>query len=303
MSIVVTTPTGHVGRRVVERLLEARTDVTLLARDAARLPAGARERARVVEGSLEDPAAVREATRGARSLFLVIPPHLTTDDWRAFQLGVGRIAAAAAADNGVARVVFLSSAGAQRDDLFAVSRLGEVERLLAAAIPNVTALRAGFFLENFLAAAPTIATDGAVYMPLPPERRLPMVATRDVGDVAADLLLDDAWRGHVVRGVHGAADVSPSEAAQAFATALGRPVRYVPVPEAAVRDALLAAGASFHVADEYPRLLHRLGTLDYVAEPRTPTTTTPTSVAAWAREVLAPAVAALAPERAPATAG
>jgi len=39
MSIVVTTPTGHVGRRVVERLLEARADVTLLARDATRLPA------------------------------------------------------------------------------------------------------------------------------------------------------------------------------------------------------------------------------------------------------------------------
>jgi uncharacterized protein YbjT (DUF2867 family) len=292
MSIVVTTPTGHVGRRVVERLLAARADVTLFARDAARLPAA---RARVVEGSLEDPAAVRAATRGARALFLVIPPNLRTDDWRAFQLEVGRAAAAAVAANGVERVVFLSSAGAQRDDLFAVSRLGEVERLLAEAAPDVVALRAGFFMENFLSAVPTIAADGAVYMTLPPDRRLPMVATRDIGDVAAGLLLDDAWHGPVVRGVHGLASVSPAEATQAFTAALGRPVRYVQVPDAALRDALLAAGASAHVAEEYPRLMRGIAMPDYVAEPRTAETTTPTSVAEWAREVLAPAVAAAVP--------
>ncbi len=295
MSIVVTTPTGHVGSRVVERLLAAGADLTLVARDAGRLSTAARARARVVEGTLEEPATLRAATRGADALFLVIPPHFTTADWRAFQLGVGRTAADAVAANGVGRVVFLSSAGAQRDDLYAVSRLGEVEQLLAGVAPNVVALRAGYFLENFLTSVPTLAADGpdgaAVYMTLPPERRHPMVAARDIGDVAATLLLDGTWRGHHVRGVHGAADTSPEEAVRAFAAALGRSVRYVQVPDASMRDALLGLGASAHVAEEYPKLMRGLARLDYAAEPRTAATTTPTTVDAWAREVLAPAVA------------
>jgi len=249
-----------------------------------------REQARVVEGSLEDAAALREATRGARALFLVVPPHLTTGDWAAYQRAVAHHAAEAVAANGVRRVVLLSSAGAQRDDMYAVSRVGEVERMLAAAAPGVVALRAGFFLENFLAAVPTIVGDGAVYMTLPPDRAMPLVATRDIGDVAADLLLDDGWHGHHVRGVHGAADVSVADAVRTFGAVLGRSLRYVEVPDAAMRDVLLGAGASAHVADEYPRLMRAIATLDYVAEPRTAHTTTPTTVAEWARTVLAPAV-------------
>lgn len=297
MSILVTTPTGNVGRRVVERLLEAGAPITVLARDPARLDPAVRERARVVAGDLTDPAALAESARGARALFLAIPPFPASADWAADQRRVGEAAAAAIRTQGLERVVFLSSAGAQRDDLYAVSRLGEIERMLAAAAPHVAALRAGFFLENFLSAVPTIAADGTVYMSLPPDRPLAMVATRDVGDVAAALLLDDAWRGHQVRGVHGAADRTPAQVAAAFGRVLGRDVRYVRVPAEAMRQALLGAGMSAHVADEYPRLMDGLGALDFQAEPRTATSTTPTTVEAWAEAVLAPAVAGFAAAR------
>jgi uncharacterized protein YbjT (DUF2867 family) len=291
MSIVVTTPTGHVGSRVVERLLAAGAPTTVLARDPGKLPAAVREQAAVHQGDLADAGALRAATRGARALFLVVPPHMTTHDWAAFQLDVGRAAADAVRANGVERVVFLSSAGAQRDDMYAVTRLGAVERLLGEAAPHVLALRAAFFYENFLAAVPTMAGDGAVYLSLPPERRIAMVAARDIGDVAAEALLGGGWSGTAVRGVHGAADLSVVEATAAIAEATGRAVRYVQVPPAAATQALLAMGASAHVADEYPKLFEAIGRLDYQAEPRTAETTTPTTFAQWAREVFAPAVA------------
>lgn len=292
MAIVVTGATGQIGGRVVERLLGAGAATSVLARDPARLPPAVREGATVHQGDLTDPEALLAATQGARALFLVVPPTLTTDDWAAFQLGIGRAAADAVRANGVERVVLVSSAGAQRDDMYAVSRLGEVERLLADAAPHVLALRAGFFFENFLAAVPTIAGDGATYLTLPPERRIAMVATRDVGDVAAEALLRGDWTGYRIRGVHGPTDLSPAEATAAFADALGRPVRYVQVPAEGARQALLAMGASAHVADEYPRLFDAIGRLDYQAEPRTAESTTPTTIAQWAREVLAPAVRA-----------
>jgi uncharacterized protein YbjT (DUF2867 family) len=297
MSILVTTPTGNVGRQVAQRLLESGTPFTVLARDPARLDPAVRERSRVVVGDLTDPDAVTDALRGNHALFLAVPPFPASADWAADQRRVGAVVAGAMRANAVGRVVLLSSAGAQRDDLYAVSRLGEIERTLAAAAPHVASLRAGFFLENFLAAVPTIAADGAVYMTLPPDRRLAMVATRDIGDVAARLLLDREWQGHQVHGVHGAADHSPAEVAAALARVLGRDVRYVQIPAEAMRQALLGAGMSAHVADEYPRLMDGLGQVDYQAEPRTPATTTPTSVEAWARAVLAPAVAGFAAAR------
>lgn len=290
MSITVTTPTGQIGARVVERLLEAGADVTVLVRDAARLAPAVRDRVRVVEGDLADAAALREATRGARVLFLLVPPIFRTDDWAGWQRAIGRNAAEAVRANGVGRVVLLSSAGAQRDDMFAVSRLGEIEQQLFAAAPDVTTLRAGFFLENFLSAAGSIAAEGNIYMTLPPDRPQAMVATRDIGDVAARVLLDRSWSGHVVRGVHGAADVTPAEVAATFSEVLGRPVRYVRVPDEGMQGALLGMGASPHVAEEYPKLMDAIGRLDYRAEPRTAETTTATTVAQWAREVLVPAV-------------
>lgn len=290
MRIAVTTPTGNIGSRVVQKLLDAGTDVTLLARDPSKLPEDVRARATVRQGSLEDAAFVREATAGADVLFLLIPPHFTTTDWAGFQLGIGRAAADAVRANGIQRVVFLSSGGAHRDDLLAVSRLGQVERLLQDAAPNVVSLRAGFFFENFLSAVPTIADHGAIYMSLRPDTPLAMVATRDIGDAAARWLLDAGWTGHHVRGVQGPADVSPAEAADAIGRAIGRDVRYVQVSREDARQALLGFGASEHVADEYSRLFTGLDVHAADREPRTAETTTPTTIEAWARETVLPLI-------------
>lgn len=290
MRIAVTTPTGHIGSRVVQRLREAGADFVVLARDPSRLPEEVRPHAR--QGSLEDAAFVREATADADVLFLLVPPHFTTTDWAAFQRGIGRAAAEAVRANGIRRVVLLSSSGAHRDDMFAVSRLGEIERLLEGAAPDVVSLRPGFFFENFLSAVPTLAGQGTIYMNNAPETRMAMIATRDIGDEAARWLLDASWSGHHVRPLHGPADLTFAEAAAAIGAGLGREVRYVQVPPEAVRQALLSVGASEHVAEEYTRLFVALDANAADREPRTPETTTPTTLEAWAREVLAPAVGA-----------
>lgn len=65
MKIVVTTPTGQVGSRVVRLLLQAGVRPTLLLRDPARLDAPTRERVDVCRGDQGDADAVVRATRGA----------------------------------------------------------------------------------------------------------------------------------------------------------------------------------------------------------------------------------------------
>lgn len=75
--IVITTPTGQIGRQVLDRLLDApdgTPPIRVIARDPARLSERARERVDVVRGSHADPAVLKEACAGADRLFWLVPP-------------------------------------------------------------------------------------------------------------------------------------------------------------------------------------------------------------------------------------
>jgi uncharacterized protein YbjT (DUF2867 family) len=291
MKIVVTTPTGQIGSRVVERLLESGNEVVVLARDPGRLPDAVRARAGVRQGTLEDADFVAEATAGADALFLLVPPSYAAEDWGAWQLSVGRAAADAVRGNGVRRVVFLSSAGAHRDDLSPISRLGDIERLLKAAAPDVAALRAGFFMENLLQSVPTIQAQGAIFQAIAPDVPVPFVATRDLGDEAARWLADPSWSGHVTHLVLGPEELTMPAAADAVAAAAGRTVAFVPVPPEAVRDALLGMGSSPSVAEGYAQMMRGLDASRFELEPREGIIRGRTTLAEWSRAALAPALA------------
>jgi uncharacterized protein YbjT (DUF2867 family) len=290
MSILVTTPTGQVGSRVARRLLDAGADVRVLVRDPARLPDDVRARADVRTGDLGDAASLRAALEGASQLFLVIPPHYAAEDFAAWQRAVARGAADAVRGAGVRRVVLLSSGGAHRDDLGPISRLGEAEALLNAAAPGVAALRAGFFFENFLSAVPAIRAFGSVFLRPAADARLPMVATADIGDAAAARLLDPAWSGHHVQGVHGPAHLTLAEATAALAAGIGRPLAYVQATDEQTRDALVQHGATPAAAADLAAMYARLGEVGMDGEPRSAETTTPTRLEDWARTRLRPLV-------------
>lgn len=296
-TILVTTPTGHIGARVVDQLLADGTHtVRVLARDPARLAPAVRERADVRVGALDDGSALGDALAGVDTFFLLIPPPAPdVPDFRAWQYGIGERAARALADAGAPRTVFLSSSGAHRADVGPVSTLGEVERRLAAVAPDLTVLRPGYFFENTLNALGTIASQGAIYGPYDPDLAFPQIATRDIGDAAARRLLDAGWRGQSTAALHGPRDLSMRELAARAAEAVGRPVRYVQVPVDAVAAAMREAGAGASFVAEYAKMMSGFAASRFEhPEPRTAATTTPTEFAAWAREVLAPAVAGAA---------
>src|SRR5258705_20877 len=94
----------------------------------------------------------------------------------------------------------------------------------------VTFLRPGWFMENALWDVPSARDEGVLRSFLQPADKLfPMVATRDVGRLAAALLRED-WVGTRVVELEGAARISPNDLARAFATVLKRPVRVETVP-------------------------------------------------------------------------
>ena len=72
--IVVTTPTGNIGRSVVQHLLEAGEAIRVVVRDPTKLPPAVRDHVEVVEGSHGDAAVLERVLEGAEALFWLCPP-------------------------------------------------------------------------------------------------------------------------------------------------------------------------------------------------------------------------------------
>lgn len=294
MSIVVNTPTSKIGHVLTDRLLAAGEAVTLISRSPEKVAGFAARGARVVQGSIEEPATLEAAFREARDVFWLTPPSYRPDflDWQK-RTAEGAVAAARAA--GVQRVVVLSSIGVQNGPgAGPVSGLLPVENAFLGAFRDVTILRPGFFMENLLFDVQSLATQGAMYSAIPADKKMPFVATRDIGVVAAEVHLDRSWSGHRFRGIHGPADLTNREVAEILTTALGRPINFVEVTLEQARAAMLGAGMPDFVVDLYVEMYGaiREDRMD-AAEPRSKETTTPTTLATFAVEVLKPAVEAL----------
>ena len=290
MRIVVTTPTGHIGGAVARHLLDANATVVLLARDAGKLTALTDRGATVHEGSLDDEAYVIRSTQGADALLWVTPPNLATDDFRAFQNRVGRAGAAAVKTNGIPRVVNVSSVGAEAASGHGpVNGLHDVEELLNAATLHITHLRPVSFFENFLTQLDSIRNAGTVFLPVAGTAVLAMIATRDVARVAADRVLDGDWTGRSVRDLLGPADLSFDEAATSLSQRLGRPIAHTRVTEEQARQAMLAMGLN---VDATAVMLEMYRSFDAgtirPTQARTAETTTTTTLATWAGQVMAP---------------
>jgi uncharacterized protein YbjT (DUF2867 family) len=291
MSIVINTPTSNIGRALAARLLDAGESVTVLSRDKKKVDELVRRGARVVEGSFEEPGLLAEALDGAEALFWLTPPP-ARPDYHTWAVKCAKQAAAAAKKAGARRAVVLSSMGAHSGPgTGAVGPAREMENEFEAALPAVVSLRPGIFMENFLLSTDMIAKAGQIFVPIQAGKRWPLVATSDIAAKAACWLLDRGWTGHHRVGVHGPQDLSTDEAAAIISSALGKPVKCVDATLDQARGAMTGMGMPDFVVEfileQY--VAFRDGRLD-PAEPRTPDTTTPTTLAEFTRTKLVPAV-------------
>ena len=242
MKIAVTTPTGHVGSAVTDFLLDFGGDVSvkLLGRRPEKLNEYVDRGAEVAVGAQDDVDYLVKATRGVDALFWATPPGYGSDDMRAFQNRLGKTAATAIRDNKIPRVVNLSSIGAQFDSgVEPINGLHDVEQLLNQTGANVTHLRPGFFFENLLWQTDSIRKWGRISLPIDGTKNYPMLATRDIGRVAATRLASSDWTGQSVRELHGPVDLSFKEVAQILGDVLGRKIVYIKCDPQEMRDTML----------------------------------------------------------------
>jgi uncharacterized protein YbjT (DUF2867 family) len=294
MKIAVTTPTGHVGSAVADFLLDfgENIQVRLLGRRADKLAAFVKRGAETAIGAQDDVDYLCKATQGVDALFWATPPGYGSDNLREFQYRLGSAAAKAIETNKISRVVNLSSIGADLPSGNGpIGGLHDIEGLLNETAGHVLHLRPGFFFENLLWQLDSIRKWGRISLPLSASVHYPMLATRDIGRVAATRLVSVGWTGQIVQELHGPAELSFREVAQILTETLGRKIVYIKCDREEMHDILLKNALSENAANA---LLEMYEAVDAgrlrLTQPRSPETTTPTTLAEFARDTILPLV-------------
>ncbi len=225
----VTGITGKVGAAVARSLLSADQPVRAVVRDRSRSAPWAQLGCDIAVADLSDTEALTAAFAGTAGVFAMVPPVFDPAPGFPEAMGFINPLCAALARAKPARVVALSTVGADAPQPNLLNVLGRMEDALGSLPMPVAFLRAAWFMEN---AAWDIdsAMSGLIQSYLQPlDRAVPMVSTDDVGRAAA-ALLQERWEGKRVVELEGPQRVSPNALAAAFAKALGTPVRAEVVP-------------------------------------------------------------------------
>ena len=243
--------TGHTGRVVAETLQAKGQPIRVVVRDEAKGAAWKGRGAEVAMASLDDEAALTHALSRVKGAYVLLPPDATTTDFFGSRARMVDAIGRAAVKAGLPHLVLLSSIGAQiPKGTGPIAALHHAERQFEKLGIGTTFVRASYFLENYGGAIPAAKNDGVMPSFLPAHFTHPVVTTSDIGCTAAQALLDGP-RGRRVIELSGPADVTPSDVAAALAELLGRAVKVVEAPLAAVVPAFKSFGMSQHMAELY----------------------------------------------------
>ncbi|MGQ2997703.1 NmrA family NAD(P)-binding protein [Variovorax sp.] len=226
----ITGITGKVGGAAARALLASGHKVRAVVRDADKARPWAALGCEVAVAEMEDADALARAFADCTGVFVLPPPCF--DPLPGFPEARAVIAAVRQALEAArpARVVCLSTVGAQATQPNLLSQRSLMEEGLSPLPLPLALLRPAWFLDNLAWDVAPARERGVLPGFLQPlERPVPMVSTLDVGRVAAELLQED-WQGRRVVELEGPARVTQHEIAATFARVLGRPVQAEAVP-------------------------------------------------------------------------
>src|SRR5712672_4270716 len=286
---VILGASGNTGSIIANSLLLKGQKVRIMGRDAGRLERFVRKGAEAFTADVSDAAALTKAFGGAHAAYLMLPPVTSREDQERQSDAIAK----AVKDSGLRYAVHLSSYGAQvPEGTGPVAGLHSSEQKLNAIEGlNVLQLRAAYFMENNLAAIGMIHGMGLVGNALLADLKIPMAATRDVGDYAAQRLLHLDFSGKQTRELLGERDLSMTEATAVIGRGIGKAdLEYEKFPYDQVQQVLTQMGVPPKGAALYIEMYKAINAGILIPqEPRSPQNTTPTSFEQFVQDVFAPA--------------
>src|ERR1700736_2694415 len=241
----ITGITGKVGGTLARTLLADGRPVRAVVRDARKGEEWAALGCEVAIAAMQDASALTAVLGGTEAAFILPPSEFDPQPGYPEAKKVINAVVEALTTAKPGKVLCLSTVGADaaRDNL--LSQRTMMEAALSTLPLPVTFLRPAWFLENASWDVATARETGVIHSFLMPlDKHFPMVATRDVGRVAAKLIQED-WTGTRIVEMEGPRRVSPNDLAAAFAKVLGTPVRAVTVPRETWEDRFRTEGMKY----------------------------------------------------------
>jgi uncharacterized protein YbjT (DUF2867 family) len=239
----ITGITGKVGGVVGRGLLAEGMPVRAVLRDETKAAEWRTQGCDVARAEMDDAASLSSAFSGVAGVFILPPSDFDPKPGFPEARRVIASVTAALTEARPGKVVCLSTIGADAPHENLLTQRTLMEQALEKIGLPVTFLRPGWFMENALWDLPLARDEGILRSFLQPaDKPFPMVATQDVGRLAAALLVKD-WTGTRIVELEGPARVSPNELAGAFARVLERPVRVETVPRESWEQIFRSQGA------------------------------------------------------------
>jgi uncharacterized protein YbjT (DUF2867 family) len=227
---VVTGITGQIGGVIGRTLLEAKKPVRAVVRNADKGRGWAERGSDVALATIEDAISLAAAFEGAEAVFVLVPPSFDPQPEFPEARAIGTALRSALEMARPGRVVYLSTIGAQASQENLLTQHTIIERAIREVDMPLTILRPGWFMENCSWDVAPAREWGVIPSFLQPlDKRVPMVATADIGQVVAEIM-QEPWKGYRVVELEGPKRVTPNEIAATFARLLGKPVRMEVVP-------------------------------------------------------------------------
>jgi uncharacterized protein YbjT (DUF2867 family) len=257
MKYVITGGAGHISRPLTEKLLAGGHQVTVIGRNPQNLEPLVQKGAQSAIGSVEDPAFLKQAFKGADAVYTMVPPFFGAPDWKKYIQTVGENYVQAIRENGIRYVVNLSSVGAHLNEgCGPVSGLFRVEKALNS-LPdvNVIHLRPGFFFINFLANVDMVKHMNIIGGNFgDAQTRMVLADIKDIADAASEELLQLKFRGHSVRYI-ASDERTTGEVATVIGNAISKPeLPWVQFNDEQTLAGMLQAGFPEEIAKNYAEM-------------------------------------------------
>ena len=226
---VITGATGNIGRVLTNQLLDNGEKVRVISRDTARVNSFLDKGAEPFIGDQGDVDFLTKAFKGATAVFAMLPPNYAAENHLEYQKSMGATMVTAIKNSGVTHVVALSSIGAHLPEnggivqgmYYYEQKLHELKDV------QVAILLPSYFMENLYGNIGMIKGMNINGSPLKRNLKFPLVATKDIAQMAFEKLTDSNLSGISTHYVLGPHDVSSEELTQVLSQAIDKDIPYV----------------------------------------------------------------------------
>jgi uncharacterized protein YbjT (DUF2867 family) len=284
--------TGNVGRKIAAILAKKNEPVRVISRSAERLRPVVGKTVTAFVGDANKTEFLVKAFTDVDAVFALIPPNPMAPDFMRYADTIGESIAKALETAKVKQVVYLSSVGAELagEGTGPIKGLHKMEeRLNKIKGLNVLHLRAAYFMENLLWNIDLIRSKGMAGSAIRGDLKIPMIATKDIAEYAAERLVKRDFTGSSVRYLLGQRDLTLTEAIGIIGNRISKPdLPYIMFPYDEAEKAMVGMGLSPDMSKTYVEMARAFNEGRIKAEKRTTENTTPTSIESFCDEVFVP---------------